>query len=56
MNEDETRTENALSWQDIVMAPSELKTLENDSIQYIRNYRKLEDFSRILPPLLSKSQ
>lgn len=36
------------------MKVEDLKTLENDSLAYIRNYRHLEDYSRVLPPLLSK--
>jgi len=48
--------EGSLSWTDLGMKVEELKTLESDSLAFIRNYRHLEDFSRILPPLLPKTQ
>lgn len=56
MCEDEKKTPGELSWKDLGMNVESLKTLENDSLQFIRNYRHLEDFSRILPPLLPKNQ
>ena len=56
MGEDEKRIPGALSWKDLGINPEELKTLENDSLKFIRNYRHLEDFSRIIPSLLPKDQ
>ena len=56
MAEDEKTLPGTLSWTDLGMNLADLKTLENDSLQFIRSYRHLEDFSRILSPPLPKSQ
>lgn len=53
--EDELRLPGARSWVDIDMDPAELKTLEHDGLSFIRTFRHLDDFSKILPPLKTTS-
>jgi len=51
LGEDEQRVDESFSWSDLGMKEAELKTLERHAIPFIRCYRQLEDFVRILPPL-----
>ena len=51
MSEDECRVEGSLSWADLGISVDNLKTLEKDSLPFIRPFRQISDFSRILPPL-----
>lgn len=56
MMEDEKRVVGSLSWKELGMNPANLKTIENDALPFIRNYRHMEDYAKILPPLLPKNQ
>ncbi len=51
MSEDEHRVEGSRSWSDLGMSVENLRTLEKDSLPFIRPFRQISDFSRILPPL-----
>lgn len=53
MIEDEKRNPESLSWNELGMNSNELRTLERDSLPFLRSFRSLEDFVRILPPLIS---
>ena len=51
MAEDEVRVEGSSSWAELGINVSDLKTLERDALPFIRPFRQISDFSRILPPL-----
>ena len=55
MIEDEKRIPKSLSWNELGINSNELRTLERDSLPFLRNFRSLEDFVRILPPLINKN-
>lgn len=55
MIEDEKRNPESLSWNELGMNSNELRTLERDSLPFLRSFRNLEDFVRILPPLINKN-
>lgn len=56
MTEDEVHVEGAGSWADLGMNVADLKTLERDALPFIRPFRQIQDFSRILPPLQPASE
>jgi hypothetical protein len=51
MSEDEIRVEGSLTWADLGMNADNLKTLEKEALPFIRPFRQISDFSRILPPV-----
>lgn len=55
MEEDEKRIEGSQTWSDIGIEANSLKTLEHDSLPFLRSFRLLENYSTILPPFSSSS-